>query len=155
MPRTADVVVSAPGLPTPRTVMHRCSASMTTSAPASVEPLHQLVGDLHGHPLLHLEPLGVPVDEAGQLGEPAHAPRVARYVDDVGFADERQEVVLAKRRERDVADHHHLVVVDLELPVEVVARILVVADQQFAERAGDAGRRLGQSIAVRDPRRSR
>src|SRR5690606_2789506 len=33
MPRTAEVIVLAPGLRTPRIVMHRCSASMTTIAP--------------------------------------------------------------------------------------------------------------------------
>ena len=33
MPRTAEVTVFAPGLRTPRIDMHRCSASITTSAP--------------------------------------------------------------------------------------------------------------------------
>jgi hypothetical protein len=32
-PRTAEVTVRAPGLRTPRIVMHRCSASMTTTTP--------------------------------------------------------------------------------------------------------------------------
>src|SRR6202008_3185411 len=32
-PRTADVVVTAPGLRTPRIAMHRCSASTTTITP--------------------------------------------------------------------------------------------------------------------------
>ena len=34
MPQTADVVVTAPGLRMPRIAMQRCSASMTTIAPA-------------------------------------------------------------------------------------------------------------------------
>ncbi len=34
MPRTAEVVVIAPGLRTPRMAMHRCSASITTMTPA-------------------------------------------------------------------------------------------------------------------------
>ena len=33
LPRTAEVTVFAPGLRTPRIDMHRCSASITTSAP--------------------------------------------------------------------------------------------------------------------------
>ena len=32
-PRTAEVTVRAPGLRTPRMVMHKCSASITTTTP--------------------------------------------------------------------------------------------------------------------------
>jgi len=57
-------------------------------------------------------------------------------------------VVLAQRGEWDVLDDHHLVVVDLELPLEMIARILPVAGEQFAVRASDPGRRLDQAVAV-------
>ena len=46
IPRTAEVVVRAPGLRMPRIAMHRCSASITTITPARLELAHQRVGDL-------------------------------------------------------------------------------------------------------------
>ena len=60
-----------------------------------VEALHQLVGDLHRQPFLHLQPLGEAVDEAGELGQPTNPARLSRYVHDVRLADEGQQVMLA------------------------------------------------------------
>ena len=43
MPRTAEVTVLEPGLRTPRTDMHRCSASTTTSTPRQSTPTPTLL----------------------------------------------------------------------------------------------------------------
>ena len=64
-PRTAEVTVSAPGFFTPRIDMQRCSASMTTKT-CGVSDVDERVGDLGREPLLHLGPLGEPVDQARQ-----------------------------------------------------------------------------------------
>jgi hypothetical protein len=56
-------------------------------------------GDLGRQPLLDLERAGEVVDDAGELRE-AEDP-LARQIADVGDADERQQVVLAERMERD------------------------------------------------------
>src|SRR5205085_2645240 len=58
------------------------------------------VGDLRGQPLLHLEAAGEVVDHPRELRE-AHDP-VARDVGHVRYPDEREQVVLAERVERDV-----------------------------------------------------
>ena len=113
-----------------------------------VEPLHQLVGDLHREPFLHLQPLGEAVDEAGELGQPTDPARLSGYVHDVRLADEGQQVMLADRREGDVSHHHHFVVVDLELPLEMCTGILAVPGEELAKRAGDPRRGLGQSVAL-------
>ena len=80
-----------------------------------LEAALELVGDLGRQPFLHLRALGVRVDQPGQLRQPGDPAVVVRDVGDVGLADERHEVVLAHRGERDVAHHDHLVVVGLEL----------------------------------------
>ena len=130
-PRTEEVTVTVPGFLTPRIDMHRCSASITTSTPRGREDLGDGVGDLGGHALLHLEPACVTVDEAGQLGEPGDAPVLGRDVGDVGLAEERHQMVLAERRERDVAHHHHLVVLGREGDLEVPRRVVVEAREQL------------------------
>ena len=43
MPRTAEVTVLEPGLRTPRTDMHSCSASTTTSTPRQSTPTPTLL----------------------------------------------------------------------------------------------------------------
>ena len=68
-PRTADVVVVAPGLRMPRIAMQRCSASIDDDDAARIELAHDRVGDLTGEPLLDLRPLGVQVDHPGELRE--------------------------------------------------------------------------------------
>ena len=69
-----------------------------------VEP----VGDLLGQPLLHLRAVREQLDHPGQLGQPEDP--VAGQVADVRHADERQQVVLADRPDRDVAGEDELVV---------------------------------------------
>ena len=87
--------MTEPGLRTPRIDMQRCSASISTKAPRGASGVDDRVGDLGGEPLLHLRPLRVAVDEAGDLREPGDAAVVAGDVRDVGAAVEREEVVLA------------------------------------------------------------
>ena len=76
VPRTAEVIVVAPGLRTPRMAMHRCSACTTTITPRRFEPAHHGVGHLRGQPLLHLRSAGVHVHHSGQLRQPVIRPSV-------------------------------------------------------------------------------
>ena len=71
MPRTALVTVLDPGVRTPRMDMQRCSASMSTSAPAGFEGAHDGVGDLGGDALLQLRARRHLAHHPGQLGEAA------------------------------------------------------------------------------------
>ena len=75
---------------------------------ARVEALVEVVGDLAGEPLLGLDAAGEELHGARELGEPEDP--VGGQVADVGDARERQQVVLAQRADRDVADQHQLVV---------------------------------------------
>ena len=137
--------------PTPRSVMHMCSASITTPTPRGCSCVLQPVGDLPGQPLLYLRPAGEQLDHPGQLGQ-AQDP-LARQVADVCDADERQHVVLADRVHRDVSGEHQLVVA------------LVVGERREVERARaeHLRRRRGPCGAVcpavdarrRGPRRAR
>ena len=54
-PRSAEVTVRAPGLRTPRIVMHMCSALEHHPHAPRPELLLEPVGDLHRHPLLQLQ----------------------------------------------------------------------------------------------------
>ncbi len=69
VPSRVDVMVLAPTAYTPRRVMHRCSASMTTPTPLGTQVAGQPVGDLLGEPLLHLRPVGEQFHHAGELGQ--------------------------------------------------------------------------------------
>ena len=69
-------------------------------------------------------------------------PSVVRDVRDVRVTVEGREMVLAHRVERDVAHHHHLVVLRFERDDEVARRILVQA-------AADLGVHLGDTLGVR------
>src|SRR6202158_6422479 len=68
--------------------------------------------NLAGHALLNLEAARKHVHQAGDLAEPEHA--LVRQVSDVGFAEEREEVMFAKAEELDVFHDDHLVVGDAE-----------------------------------------
>ena len=106
-------------------------------------------GHLRGQALLDLQASGVALDEAGQLGEAGDHAALLRYVGHVGHTEERQEVVLAERVDGNVADHDHLVVVDVELLDEVVGRILVEATAHLGVHAGHPGRGIPQPVAGR------
>ncbi len=70
------------------------------------------VGHPGGEALLKLGTTRVTFHDPGQLREPHHL--AVRYVPDVGFADHRQQMMLAGRVEEDVPDVDHLVVVCLK-----------------------------------------
>lgn len=66
----------------------------------------------------------------------------------MGRAVERQQVVFAQRRERDVADHHHLVVVDVERGGQMLLGDLVEAGHQLGPHLGHACRGADQALPV-------
>ena len=69
-PRTAEVTVRAPGLRTPRIVMHVCSALSTTADASRRELALEPVGDLHRHALLQLQVAGEGLDHPRELRDP-------------------------------------------------------------------------------------
>ena len=113
-PRTADVVVREPGLRIPRIAMHRCSASITTitpcgsslrtSASATCAVIRSCTCGRRAYRSTNRAILRQP-------GDPAVP---ARDVADVGDAVEREQVVLAEARHRDVADQHQFAVILVE-----------------------------------------
>jgi hypothetical protein len=80
--------------------------------PQRLDLLPDRFGDLVRQPLLDLQAPREDLDEPRDLAEADHLP--VREVGDVAAAEERQQVVLAQAVEVDVADDHHLVVVDGE-----------------------------------------
>ncbi len=136
-----------PGFFTPRIDMQRCSASTTTSTPRGSRTSLDGVGDLGGHALLHLQPVGEGVDQAGQLRQTRDPAVVTGNVAHVGLAHERDHVVLAQRGEGDVPHHHHLVVFRRERHREMAPRIVVVPGEQLLVHRGHPSRRRLQSFA--------
>ena len=115
---------------------------------ARLQHFLQRVGDLRRELLLDLQAVGVGIDHAGELADADDAP--VGQVADMDLADDRHHVVLAMRFEADVAQHHDLVVaLDLlEGPLQHVARILIVAGEEFLVGAHDAIGRADQTFAV-------
>ena len=76
--------------------------------------------------------------------------RSPRQIGDRRLADDRREVMLAMRLERDVLQQHDLVIAAdlLEGAAEMVGRILAIAAGIFAPGARDALRRVEQPLAV-------
>src|SRR6185312_13307293 len=105
--------------------------------------------DLRGQRLLHLQALGIGLDDTRQLADADHA--VRRQVTDVGAADDGRQVVLAVAFKVDAAQHDHLVVAGhfLERAAEVFARIDAVAAEPFAIRLGHPLGRVQQAFARR------
>ena len=66
----------------------------------------------------------------------------------MGESHERHEVMLAQRREGDVAHHDHLVVTGFEGDPQVFARIGFEAFEELDVHVGDASRRLDETLAV-------
>jgi hypothetical protein len=65
-------------------------------------------GDLRGELLLHLKAARITVDDARELAD-ADDP-IGGQVSHMGVADNRRHVVLAKRFETNIAQHHHFIV---------------------------------------------
>src|SRR5947209_10448009 len=107
-----------------------------------------LVGDLGGEPLLYLRASCVGLDEPDQLRQARDAPVLVGDVGDMCLAEERREVVLAGRRDRDVLDHDHLVVTGLEGDGEVLVGRVVQTAEDLLVHVRDALGRAAQSVAV-------
>src|SRR5690242_10026491 len=110
--------------------------------------LDHRVGDLRREPLLHLRSAGVALDQAGELRQTRDPAVVAGDVRHVRHAVERHQMVLARRVEGDVADHHHLVVTGLERDGEVLCRVLAEPDEDLLVHARHATGRGPQTVAV-------
>jgi hypothetical protein len=65
------------------------------------------MGDLFGEPLLDLQAAREQIDQPRQLAHPHHT--TVGNVADVATTEERQQVVLAKAVQLDVAGDHHVV----------------------------------------------
>ena len=154
-PRTADVTVSVPGLRTPRIDMHRCSASIITNAPRGCSTSTIASAICVVSRSCTCGRLRETVDEARQLRQTGDAAVVARDVRDMRMPVERREMVLALAVERDVAHHHHLVVVRFERDDQVARRVLVQTAEDLGVHLGDAPRCALRDRRGRDPRRSR
>ena len=111
-PSMALVMVYEFCFSTPRIAMHRCVPSQTTATPSGLIFSVIVARDLVGHALLQLQPAREDVDQARDLAEADHL--AVRDVGDVALAEERQQVMLAHAVEVDVADDHHLAIIDAE-----------------------------------------
>ena len=126
--------------------MQKWAASITTPTPLGARHVHDGVGDLVGEPLLHLQPPGEEVDDAGHLGEPQDL--AVRDVGDVRPPEERQQVVLAERIELDVPHHDHaLVGLGEDRVADGLRHRHVVALGEEAQRRLHPLRRLDESFA--------
>src|SRR4051812_40019070 len=101
------------------------------------------VRHLRREPLLDLEVAGEVVDHASELREPDDP--VARDVAHVRDAHERQQMVLAERVERDVADEHELVVVAVVREGGGVERL---GGQELGVSGGHPARRLAEALVA-------
>ena len=147
-PRTDEVTVTVPGFFTPRIDMHRCSASMTTRTPRGRQHLVDGVGDLGGHPLLDLQATGVAIDQPGQLRKTGDAAVLGRDIRHVRLTQERHQVVLAQRSERDVTHHDHFVVLGGKGDLEMPRRVVVQAREQLLVHVGHPARGVEQAVAI-------
>ncbi len=142
------MTVVAPAFFTPRIDMQKCSASMTTIEPRGLQFVLHGFDDLGRHAFLDLESAGESLDEARQLRQSRDATFGTGEVGDVRHAHERDEVMLAERREGDVANHHHLVVTGFEGHAKVFARVRFDAFEELDVHVGDATRGLEQTLAI-------
>jgi hypothetical protein len=62
---------------------------------------------------------------------------------------ERDKVMLAQRREGDVSDHDHLVMVGLKRHPKVLAGVSFGSFEEFNVHVGDSARRVEQTVSVR------
>src|SRR6266446_3305332 len=105
------------------------------------------LGNLTGHALLNLQTARKHVDHACNLAESQHT--LLRQIGDMGFAEERQEVVFAEAEEFDVFNDDHLVVGHAERrAVQYMIDVQVVTAGQILERFLETLRRLAQPFAI-------
>src|ERR1035437_1745966 len=116
--------------------------------PVGVQTILEEVGDLLGHSLLDLQPAGVHLHHARDLGQADYA--ATRQITHRGGPEERQHVVLAQRVERDALDDDHLAVADIEYgAVDQPVRVNAVADREFEPHPMHTFRRAEQAFALR------
>jgi len=111
-----------------------------------LEVFLQALGDLPGHPLLHLQAAAVELYQARHLAE-TDQPAV-RDVADVHPAEKRQQVMLAERVHLDVLHHDHVLVGLGEggIAEDVVPRHAIAAGEEL-EALLDSLRRVAQAFA--------
>ena len=126
-----------PAFCTPRSDMHRCSASMTTPTPRGQQVVLQAVRDLHREALLNLQFACEQLDDARELRH-ADDP-VTRQVGDVRNPVKWQHVVPAQRVKGDVTHDDELVVGRL------VGKVVSESDSCVSISASAAATRRGVS----------
>jgi hypothetical protein len=104
------------------------------------------VGHLGGEALLKPGTTRVTFHDPGQLREPHHL--AVRYVPDVGFADQRQQMMLAGRVEGDVPDVDHLVVVLLKIDGQLLDGIHAQPGEQELVGPRDPRGRVSRAYPV-------
>src|SRR2546425_779857 len=108
----------------------------------------QGLGDLHRQAFLYLQAPAEHLHKPGDLAESYYT--VVGDIGDVALPVEGQEVVFAETEEVDVADHHHLVVLDrVESTVEDLFNILLIALREEPERLGNPLGSLQEPFARR------
>ena len=110
---------------------------------ARVEMPVDRVGDLSRHPLLHLQAMRKAVHQAREL---ADADDFAGQVTDARLAVERQQMMLARRVERDAAKNDQLIARFVEGPLVDLGGIFAITGRHLAPRANDAGGRIGEAL---------
>src|SRR5437763_5683978 len=109
----------------------------------------ETLGDLGGHFLLDLEPLGIDVNEPNELGNANNT--IARKIADMHAADDWCDMVLAMGFKPNVAQQHDLVIARylFEGPLQILLRVLEIAREPFFVRPHHARRRPNETLALR------
>ncbi len=112
-----------------------------------VEVIPDALRHFGGQPFLDLQPLGIAVQHARQLGNSHHA--VLRQIGDRCLAGDRRHVVFAMRLERNVLEHDDLVIAAHlgKSAREVHCRIFGIALTIFQPRPRHALGRIDQAFA--------
>ena len=116
---------------------------------ARLEYLHQRVGNLAGHPFLHLRSPRVHVDEPGELGQARDLAALVRYVTNVRVPEEWRQMMLAGREQVDITDKHHLVVTGIEDGGQNVLRMLGQPGELLRVSARNPAGRVPDALTVR------
>jgi hypothetical protein len=114
-----------------------------------VEIVPDALGDLCGEPLLHLKPLGIAIEHAGELGD-AHNP-VLGHIGNGGRADDGGHMMFAVGLERDILEQDQLIISAhlFKGPGEMEARVLAIARTIFEPGPCHPLGRVEQAFAAR------